>query len=336
MADISKIQVVEEYNVRDNYARSNYLKKNDSTEQTTGAINFQNGLKIDGNLICPDSTGIAFEDTVDWNFKGGSLKSNGYAVVTVNDFDVNDLVGKKYKVNNVAKGEIVGDYTNNVAAENYSFVTGRGNVSNYTAQLIGGKYNNNKSTSLFEIGNGTDSEHTSNAFEVRNDGAIVCNDVIMPGINGLIKECGKNAKRRITNDSTITVTTSNSTILNETYTAGRTYESYIIGSIPIEMSTDGNVIITITTNYGSKQIKKYCLKGSDLLNFIFTVRTGTTQIKIEIKTEYVNSDIRNIQAQIASLTNYIMYLSYNAPVPDTTLPQGTISASSIDIVLIGI
>lgn len=335
MADISKIQVVEEYNVRDNYARSNYLKKNDSTEQTTGAINFQNGLKIDGNLICPEATGIAFEDTADWNFKGNSLKSNGYAVITVNDLDINDLVGKKYKVNGVVKGEIVSDYTNNVAAESYSFVTGRGNTSNYAAQLIGGKYNNNKSTSLFEIGNGTDADHTSNAFEVRNDGVITCNDVIMPGINGLVKECGKNAKRKVTNNSAITVTTSNSTILDETYTAGRTYQSYIIGSIPIEMATDGNVIITITTNLGVKEIKKYCLKGSDLLDFIFTVETGTTRIKIEIKTEYVNSEIRNIQAQIASLTNYIMYLSYSAPTPDATLPQGTISASSIDIIFIG-
>ena len=335
MADISKINVVQDYNIKDRVARQNQINKNQN-DNVPGIPNFLNGIKINGNSIIVHENEVLFDDSTVWNFDGASLKSNGFAVVTVDQVNPSDLVGQKYKVNNVVKGEIVGDYENNIAAENYSFVTGRGNISNYATQLIGGKYNDNKNTSLFEIGNGTSTSNRSNAFEVKADGTAVCNDVQTSGFSSLVAEIGKNTKRRITNNSAITVTTSNTTLLNESLQSTTTAQSYCIGSIPITMATDGNVIVTLTTNLTTVTVKKYCLKGSDLLDFIFTLASGTNSIKIEIKTEYFLSDMKNIQAQIASLTNYIMTLSYAAPTPDTTLPQGTIAASGIDIILIGI
>ena len=49
---------------------------------------------------------------------------------------------------------------------------GRGTYAGYTCQHVGGKYNNNKSTTLFEIGNGTADNARSNAFEIYSDGKI--------------------------------------------------------------------------------------------------------------------------------------------------------------------
>lgn len=51
-----------------------------------------------------------------------------------------------------------------------SHTSGEGTRAAYRAQYVIGTYNNNKSVDLFEIGNGKDSEHQSNAFEVLKDG----------------------------------------------------------------------------------------------------------------------------------------------------------------------
>lgn len=51
-----------------------------------------------------------------------------------------------------------------------SFVTGFYNESSYNHQAIVGKFNLNKSDTLFEVGNGTTNNARSNAFEVHQDG----------------------------------------------------------------------------------------------------------------------------------------------------------------------
>lgn len=58
----------------------------------------------------------------------------------------------------------------------YSHAEGYNTVSGYEAQHVSGSYNNNKSTTLFEIGNGTDNSHRSNAFEVYSDGKFSQDD----------------------------------------------------------------------------------------------------------------------------------------------------------------
>ena len=107
-------------------------------------------------------------------------------------------------------------------------------------------------------------------------------------------------------------------------------------SIPVSLNLDGNVIVTVTTNLVTKQIKKYCEKGFDIINFIINLGAGTNSIEIKIKSEYVNSDIRNLKAQNLALTNYIMNLSYVVPTVDDTPPTVSIAATSIEIILIGV
>ena len=63
-----------------------------------------------------------------------------------------------------------------VATGDYSHTEGCGTTVSYDFQHASGKYNNNKSTTLFEIGNGTADNARSNAFEVYSDGAISQDD----------------------------------------------------------------------------------------------------------------------------------------------------------------
>lgn len=57
----------------------------------------------------------------------------------------------------------------------YSFAHGIGLIAGYTYQAVFGRWNNNSSDNLFEIGNGYSETSPSNAFEVRNDGTAYAN-----------------------------------------------------------------------------------------------------------------------------------------------------------------
>lgn len=61
----------------------------------------------------------------------------------------------------------------NTASGNYSHCGGRNNYAAYDYQTVFGKYNDNKSTNLFEIGNGTSLALRQNAFEVDTDGNTI-------------------------------------------------------------------------------------------------------------------------------------------------------------------
>ena len=56
------------------------------------------------------------------------------------------------------------------ASGHYSHAGGIHTVAGYERQTVIGEYNSNKSTTLFEVGNGTSSSAKSNAFEVYSDG----------------------------------------------------------------------------------------------------------------------------------------------------------------------
>lgn len=58
------------------------------------------------------------------------------------------------------------------ASGSASHAEGYDTVAGYNFQHVGGKFNDNKATTLFEIGNGTDDNTRSNAFEVYNDGSL--------------------------------------------------------------------------------------------------------------------------------------------------------------------
>ena len=61
---------------------------------------------------------------------------------------------------------------NTTASGQGSHAGGYGTIAAYSSQTAIGKYNDNKSYTLFEVGNGTDDNNRSNAFEVRNNGDV--------------------------------------------------------------------------------------------------------------------------------------------------------------------
>lgn len=71
------------------------------------------------------------------------------------------------------KSHAEGDST---ASGKYTHTEGFNTSAAQDYQHVQGKYNHNKSTTLFEIGNGTGSSAKSNAFEVYSDGAISQDD----------------------------------------------------------------------------------------------------------------------------------------------------------------
>ena len=54
----------------------------------------------------------------------------------------------------------------------YSHAGGSQTIAGYLAQTVIGKYNDNKATTMFEVGNGTANNARSNAFEVYSDGSL--------------------------------------------------------------------------------------------------------------------------------------------------------------------
>ena len=70
----------------------------------------------------------------------------------------------------------------------YAHSEGMNTIAGYMFQHVGGKYNDNKADTLFEIGNGTGINDRSNAFEVYSNGDINVNGNIR--INGSIMPIG--------------------------------------------------------------------------------------------------------------------------------------------------
>ena len=328
MADIKQIEVAGyDYDLKDSIARANMINKT-GTDVVTGIINFQNGFKINSKVISVSGNNVNFDNNAVWNFGDGCLKSNGYAVLTTHDLNIADLVGQKD-----GNGEIFGDYEHNSAQFDYAFVAGEQNAASASHQFICGKYNAGNQNNLVEVGNGTSSSNRSNAFEIRTNGDVHAADFITP--RGSFNEImGSGSRQRFTNNTALTVNTTDVVILDETFTA-MGEQGYGMVSIPVSSNLDGNIVITITTNLITKQIKKYCGKGFEIINFIFNMGAGTNSVEIKIKSEYVNSEIRNLKAQNLALTNYIMNLTYVAPVVDDTPPTFSIAASSIEMILIG-
>ena len=59
---------------------------------------------------------------------------------------------------------------NTVASGQYSHASGQWNIAGHTNQTVIGKYNKNKTDTLFEVGNGTSASDRRNAFTVDKDG----------------------------------------------------------------------------------------------------------------------------------------------------------------------
>jgi hypothetical protein len=129
-----------------------------------------------------------------------------------------------------------------------SHAEGQNTIAEYKNQHVQGVYNDNKSTTLFEVGNGASSSNRSNAFEVYNDGHINVNgDIYQNGklyndkaTQGLLKSTvgwiGKNklpntAKTKTINGVTFTVNEDGRVTANGTATANANFNLITNGTM---------------------------------------------------------------------------------------------------------
>lgn len=82
----------------------------------------------------------------------------------------------------VASGAGASAFGNQTTASGTNAIAmGNNTIAGYQNQLVIGKYNQNKQTSVFEIGNGTDTNTRSNLFEIDTNGNIITSGTITDG-----------------------------------------------------------------------------------------------------------------------------------------------------------
>lgn len=147
--------------------------------------------------------------------------SNSVGNVTFDGTNPAFTVGSRYpnsyvglRSMTVGNQNIAGDYGiaegyYSEAYGSYSRASGLYNIAHYIAQTAIGKYNDNQSSTLFEVGNGTSNSARSNAFEVYSNGDVNVQGQILR--NGA-PEYLENNSITLSTSQTTTVTFTNAAI----------------------------------------------------------------------------------------------------------------------------
>lgn len=302
-------------------------------------------LNID--LELPISTTISPDDLVGekWADEDGNIKDS----------------------NAVPYGEIFNDYVDNVASGNYSHVTGRGNQAESDFQTVFGKYNDNNADNALEVGWGT-AENRKNIFEIKTNGDVSVKgslnaegDLVAAGeisdSSGLsfttLDEIKLDKSEFTTylaesqaiilsdtNDTELTVKGPDEiTVVDIDFVTTDATKPIFIATIPFVLSNDGNVTFKYYLNDSlitTDTVSQYCSKGENfatLANILDIRKEFTGNLKVTMTTSYVESDARRQEAEILSMKNYILTLTYAQPVVDTTVPTATVKAYGIKSVL---
>ena len=137
------------------------------TDNTKNQVLIQNSQKneVEGKQYTSDK----ISDTII------SRDSNGRSKID-DPLDDYEITNKRY-VDNKIQNSFSDNYitvgkTDGTQSGQYVTIEGYNNIAEYDYQTIVGKNNYNKNDTLFEIGNGTDAENRSNAFEVDINGHI--------------------------------------------------------------------------------------------------------------------------------------------------------------------
>lgn len=121
----------------------------------------------------------------------------------------------------------------------HSHAGGAYTVAGYANQTVIGRYNNNKSTSLFEVGNGADASNKSNAFEVYANGDIVAGGTVSDA-NGELNAVAANSSDAPTS------------LLNKLKIGSATYDATAVKPYTVSTITSGTTgvirVNTISTN----------------------------------------------------------------------------------------
>lgn len=154
-------------------------------------------------------------------------------------------------------GEIFNDYTNNTANGIWSHVVGYGSKADYPYQAVFGKFNANKKNNVFEIGYGNNDGNRNNIFEVDKEGNVIIDGDLTNGqglsltslntdkldkvqFDYLVSESQPRI-HRITNKNSLTVTTTETTLLTEDFLTTTETNPLFWTTVTFDLSNDAVV-----------------------------------------------------------------------------------------------
>ena len=206
--------------------------------------------------------------------------------------------------------------TNATASGLHSFAHGQYVTAGYAQQSVLGRYNDNKSTSLFEIGNGVDANNRSNALEVDASGNVTAGGDVTDGQGnvlaevkadltaavGLGNDAGKNLLKNTASTTTVNGVTftvnSDKSVTVSTEAGGATTisvlelnknipnidvgKSYTVSGVPVGGSA-ANYELFIVCRDSTNTATYYYEVGDDGVTFTVPNNTVKTEISIRVK-----------------------------------------------------
>ena len=169
---------------------------------------------------------------------------------------------------------------NCIASKSYTFAAGNSTKAEYENQFVIGKYNNNNSANVFEIGWGTSSTAKKNIFEVNTSGKvnIPSTGQYLVNSNKLIKVVTVTAKY------TSNIAASGAVTISTTYTLPSPYTT-VVGLR--QVNTNHNNVLTINefTVSGDGAVGNTVTCGCRVRNVSNSVCSGTSSDPITVNFE---------------------------------------------------
>lgn len=137
-----------------------------------------------------------------------------------------------------------------------------------------------------------------------------------------------------TNAKTLSIGSNETNVIAISYSTNKDdTEVIFMATIPIEMSSDGNISFTYyKSNVQRETIKQYLPKGENiitLVNHFLSNADEIVRLVIKANVEYFESDNRLQEAKILSLIDFASTGVYAEPDVDTTIPSATIKSDGI-------
>lgn len=149
-------------------------------------------------------------------------------------------------------------------------------------------------------------------------------------------ESGGLVVKTYTNARELSIGSSDTNVVTLSYSTNKDdTEVIFMATIPIEMSSDGNVVFTYFKGTTQRdELTSYLPKGKNIVTLVNHFQSDADEIVrlvLKARTEFFESDVRKHGAKIISLIDYVLNGEYvetevDTSVPSASVPSGTIRA----------
>lgn len=130
-----------------------------------------------------------------------------------------------------------------------------------------------------------------------------------------------------TNPEDIEIKETDETVIRMSWSAFESTTAIFFATVPVEMSADGNVVLTFMRSLNQiGQLIKYLPKGKHFLtftNYIASEANENVTLIVKARTEYFESDLRKQEAKILSLKDWIDNQTVKTTTTTTTTTDAT-------------